>query len=223
MEPEDTARSAQLVGLLASVAVVPVLTIADVRQAVPLARALCAGGLTLLEVTLRTPAAEAATRAIMAEVPEATVGLGTLLSPADVERAAALGVRFAVSPGATPSLLAAAAAAALPLLPGVATVSEAMLARDAGFTLLKLFPAEAAGGIALLKSVAAPLPDLRFCPTGGVDGRNLRAYLALPNVVAVGGSWVAPAGDVAAGAWARITERAREARRLAGRDPTRAV
>lgn len=200
--------------------IVPVLTIAEAGHAVPLARALCDGGLKVLEVTLRTPAAEAAARAIMAEVPEAVVGLGTLLEPRDVERAVALGARFAVSPGATPALLAAAAQAGLPFLPGVASASEAMLAREAGFRLLKLFPAEAVGGTALIKSLAAPLPDLRFCPTGGIDARNLRDYLALPSVVAVGGSWVAPAGDIAAGAWGRISERAREARRLAGLDPT---
>jgi 2-dehydro-3-deoxyphosphogluconate aldolase/(4S)-4-hydroxy-2-oxoglutarate aldolase len=221
--PEPASAAERLAAQLRRAGIVPVLTIAEAAHAVPLARALCAGGLTMLEVTLRTPAAEAAARAIMAEVPEAVVGLGTLLEPRDVERAVRLGARFAVSPGATPALLAAAAEAGLPFLPGVASASEAMRAREAGFPVQKLFPAEAAGGIALLKSLAAPLPELRFCPTGGIDARNLRDYLALANVVAVGGSWVAPAADVAAGAWGRISERAREARRLAGLDPTRAA
>lgn len=223
MSRENSASPVDLPALLRRAAVVPVLTIADARHAVPLARALCDGGLTVLEVTLRTAAAAEATRAIIAEVPQAIVGLGTLLAPADVDRALALGARFAVSPGATPALLQAAAAAGLPFMPGVATASEAMQAREHGFTVLKFFPAGASGGVALLKSLAAPLPDLAFCPTGGIDARNLGDYLALPNVVAVGGSWIAPAAEVAAGAWSRITERAREARRLAGLDPTRAV
>lgn len=201
--------------LLRRARVIPVLTITDRRQAVPLARALCQGGLPVLEVTLRTPAAEDAARAIMAEVPEAVVGLGTLLVPADVERAVALGARFAVSPGATPELLAAAASSRLPFLPGVATPSEAMRARDAGFTLQKFFPAEAAGGVTALRGLAAPLHDLRFCPTGGIGPQNVRDYLALPNVIAAGGSWLAPEGELASAAWARIRERAAEARRLA--------
>lgn len=209
-------RPEELAGLLRRARVVPVLTITELAHAVPLARALCGGGLTLLEVTLRTAIARDAARAIMAEVPEAVVGLGTLLTPRDVEAAMKIGARFAVSPGATPDLLAAAAAARLPFLPGVATVSEAMRARDAGFSMLKFFPAEAAGGVGVLKSFAAPLRDLAFCPTGGIDPRNLRDYLALPNVVAVGGSWLAPAADLAAGAWTRVQERAAEARRLAG-------
>lgn len=196
--------------------IVPVLTITDAAQAVPLARALCLGGLKVIEVTLRTPVALEAARRIIAEVPEAVVGLGTLLAPRDVDAAVAAGVRFAVSPGATPALLAAAAGAGLPFLPGVATVSEAIAAREAGFRLLKLFPAEACGGIALLKSLAGPLGDLAFCPTGGIDARNLRDYLALGNVVAVGGSWLAPEADLAAAAWDRITARATEASRLAG-------
>lgn len=209
-------RPEELAGPLRRARVVPVLTITELAHAVPLARALCGGGLTLLEVTLRTAIARDAARAIMAEVPEAVVGLGTLLTPRDVEAAMKIGARFAVSPGATPDLLAAAAAARLPFLPGVATVSEAMRARDAGFSMLKFFPAEAAGGVGVLKSFAAPLRDLAFCPTGGIDPRNLRDYLALPNVVAVGGSWLAPAADLAAGAWTRVQERAAEARRLAG-------
>jgi 2-dehydro-3-deoxyphosphogluconate aldolase / (4S)-4-hydroxy-2-oxoglutarate aldolase len=216
----DAKAAQDFAALLRRVRIVPVLTIAALAQAVPLARALCAGGVTVLEVTLRTPVALEAARAIMAEVPEAVVGLGTLTEPRDVERAVAIGARFAVSPGATPGLLAAASGAPLAFMPGVATVSEAMQARAAGFTLLKLFPAEAVGGIALIKSIAAPLPDLSFCPTGGIDARNLKDYLALKTVAAVGGSWLTPATDLAAGAWPRITERAREARRSAGLDPT---
>ena len=151
----------------------------------------------------------------LAEVPEAIVGLGTLLAPADLERAVALGARFAVSPGATPELLAAAASSRVLFLPGVATPSEAMRARDAGFALQKFFPAEAAGGVAALRSLAAPLPGLAFCPTGGIGPHNVRDYLALPNVVAAGGSWLAHEGELVAAAWARIRDRAAEARRLA--------
>lgn len=202
--------------MLRRVRIVPVLTISELSQAVPLARALCAGGLSVLEVTLRTPVALDAARAILAEVPEATVGLGTLLSPEDVDDAVRIGARFIVSPGTTPALLSAAAASGLSFLPGVATVSEAMQARAAGFQILKLFPAEAMGGVGLLKSMAGPLGGLSFCPTGGIDARNLRDYLALPNVLAIGGSWVTPAADLAAGAWDGITERAREACRLSG-------
>ena len=146
---------------------------------------------------------------------EAVVGLGTLLSPRDVDDAVTIGARFAVSPGPTPDLLHAAARSGLPFLPGVTTVSEAMRAREAGFTVLKFFPAEAAGGAPALKSMAAPLPDLTFCPTGGIDPGNLDDYLALTNVVAVGGSWLAPAADLASAAWQRIADRARDARRRA--------
>lgn len=211
-------HTADLVSMLRRIRVVPVLTIAELSHAVPLARALCAGGLPILEVTLRTPAALDAARAIMAEVPEAVVGLGTLLAPRDVEAATRIGARFIVSPGTTPELLQAAASAGLPYLPGVATVSEAMRARAAGFSLLKLFPAEAVGGLALLRSIAGPLGDLQFCPTGGIDLRNLRDYLAAPNVVAVGGSWLSPANEQQAGAWDRITARAQEACRLSHPD-----
>ena len=205
---------------LRAVRIVPVLTIEQVDQALPLARALVEGGLPVLEVTLRTPAAAEAARAIMAELPQAIVGLGTLLAPSDVDLAVELGVRFIVSPGTTPALLGAARQSALPFLPGIATASEAMAARAAGFTLLKFFPAEAAGGIAWLKGIAGPLPELRFCPTGGIGESNLAAYLALPNVIAGGGSWMVPKAEVAAGAWTRIAERARQARRLAGDPPT---
>ncbi len=195
--------------------IVPILTIAEVRHAVPLARALVAGGLPIIEVTLRTPVAIDSARAIMAEVPEAVVGLGTLLEPGDFERAVEIGAHFAVSPGATPVLLRAAAQAPLPFLPGVASASEAMLARDAGFRLQKFFPAEAAGGTQWLKGILAPLPEIAFCPTGGIGPQNLASYLALSNVPAVGGSWLLPAEEVGEGLWPRITERACEARRLA--------
>ncbi len=211
----DEDGTSELRNLLERARIVPVLTITEVAQAVPLARALCAGGLPVLEVTLRSRVALDAARAIMSDVPEATVGLGTLLSPADVEDAVRIGARFIVSPGTTSDLLHAAARSELPFLPGVATVSEAMRAREAGFPVLKLFPAEAVGGTALLRSIAGPFAGLRFCPTGGIDARNLRDYLALPNVIAAGGSWMAPATDIAAGAWDRIAGRAREARRLA--------
>ena len=213
----ESSRAAGVFGeKLRQVRIVPILTLEQVGHAVPLARALVAGGLPILEVTLRTPAAVEAARTIMAEVPGAVVGFGTLLGPRDVERAVEAGVRFAVSPGATPALLAAAAAVPLPFLPGVGSASEAMQAREAGFTLQKFFPAEAAGGTGFLKGIAGPLPDLAFCPTGGIGPGSLRDYLALPNVAAVGGSWLASAAEVAEGAWERIAGRAAEARRLAG-------
>ena len=208
--PHDPSRV--LRELLAPVPVIPVLTIGDPDAAVPLARALIDGGLPVLEVTLRTPKALEAIRRIAAEVPGAEVGAGTVTRPAEVEAAArAAGARFAVSPGLTPALAAAAREAELPLLPGVVTPSEALAARELGFTFLKLFPARAAGGPALLKSLAGPLPDLVFCPTGGIGAADFRDYLALKNVLCVGGSWVAPAAAVAAGDWPRITELAREA------------
>jgi 2-dehydro-3-deoxyphosphogluconate aldolase/(4S)-4-hydroxy-2-oxoglutarate aldolase len=200
---------------LRQVRIVPILTIAEVRPAVPLARALVAGGLPILEVTLRTPAAIDSARAILAEVPEAVVGLGTLLEPGDLERAIEIGAHFAVSPGATPTLLRAAAGAPLPFLPGVASASEVMVARDAGFQLQKFFPAEAAGGTDWLRGILGPLPEIVFCPTGGIGPQNLSSYLALANVSAVGGSWLMPAAEVSEGLWPRITERALEARRLA--------
>jgi 2-dehydro-3-deoxyphosphogluconate aldolase / (4S)-4-hydroxy-2-oxoglutarate aldolase len=193
---------------------VPILTITEIRHAVPLARALVDGGLPILEVTLRTPVAIDSARAILAEVPEARVGLGTVLEPADLERAVEIGAHFAVSPGSTPALLRAAADAPAPFLPGVATASEVMLARDAGFQLQKFFPAEAAGGTDWLKGILGPLPEISFCPTGGISLKNLASYLALPNVPAVGGSWVVPAAEIGEGLWPRIAERAREARRV---------
>ena len=194
--------------LLRAARVIPVLTISDVAQAVPLARALVAGGVRTLEVTLRTPAGADAARAILAEVPEAAVGLGTVLTSRDLELARALGVPFAFSPGATPELLDAARDADVPFVPGIATASELMAAIARGFSAVKLFPAEQCGGMATLRALGAPFPEARFCPTGGIGEAQVAEYLALPNVVAVGGSWLAPAAEVVRGDWAAITARA---------------
>ncbi len=196
------------------VPVIPVLVIEEVDTAAPLARALVAGGLTVLEVTLRTLAALDALRAIVGAVPDAIVGAGTLLTAADVGRAKAAGARFGVSPGCTGAVIEAARTEDLPLLPGVATPTEAMHAADHGLEACKFFPAEPAGGIAMLKAWAGPLPHLVFCPTGGITAANAPAYLALPNVLCVGGSWVAPAEAVRTGDWPRITTLAAEAARL---------
>jgi 2-dehydro-3-deoxyphosphogluconate aldolase/(4S)-4-hydroxy-2-oxoglutarate aldolase len=200
-----TTKQEKLAALLQSAVVVPVLTIERLEDAVPLARALVAGGVRILEVTLRTPVAIEAAKAIMAEVPEAVVGIGTILNANDLARAEALGAGFGISPGVTPELLKAAAASALPLAPGIATASELMLALDHGFGLVKFFPAEQSGGIKALRALAGPFPDVRFCPTGGVGEANAAAWLAEPNVVAVGGSWLCPAVDVRSGNWAGIT------------------
>lgn len=197
--------------LVSQTPVIPVLTIERVADAVPLARALVAGGLPVIEVTLRTKAAIEAVRAIAAEVPDCVVGVGTVTKPADVAAAVAAGASYLVSPGTPADLAAALADAPVPALPGCATVSEAMTLAARGFRVLKFFPAEASGGVAWLKSVAAPLPDAKFCPTGGIDQRNAAAYLACPNVFAVGGSWVAPKDALAAGDFPRITALARDA------------
>jgi 2-dehydro-3-deoxyphosphogluconate aldolase/(4S)-4-hydroxy-2-oxoglutarate aldolase len=200
--------------LLGSTPVIPVLTIEDAAHAVELARALAGGGLRLLEITLRTDAALAAIRRIADQVPEAVVGAGTVLDPAQLEDALKAGARFLVSPGSTDELLAAAAEGSVPLVPGCATASEAMRLRAAGWTFLKFFPAEPAGGIPYLKGLAEPLPEIRFCPTGGVNPGNARAYLGLKNVACVGGSWVAPKAMVEAGDWQGIKELATEAAAL---------
>ncbi len=192
----------------------PVVTIADSARAVPLARALLAGGVSAIEVTLRTPAALEAIRRIAGEVPEMILGAGTVLAPQDGEAAAAAGAGFLVSPGLTGNLARAADEMGAPLLPGVATASEAMQAREWGFSFLKLFPAEAAGGKALLRSLSGPLPDLRFCPTGGIDAIGAPGYLALVNVVCVGGSWIATDAAIAGSDWVHITERAKGASAL---------
>ena len=196
--------------------VIPVLAIDDASQAVALARALVAGGLDVLEVTLRTPAALEAVRRIREAIPEAVVGVGTVLEAEQLEEAHRTGAAFAVSPGATARLLDAACGHPLPLLPGVATVSEAMALRERGYHYLKFFPAEAAGGTRFLASLAPVIGDLRFCPTGGVNAANAPAYLALSNVACVGGSWMVPRERVATGDWAGITALAAEAARLRG-------
>src|SRR5579864_6717129 len=194
--------------------VMPVVTIEDPAQAVPMARALVAGGIRAIEVTLRTEQALAALAAIAAEVPEAVAGVGTVLEPQQFEAARTAGAKFAVSPGATSALLEAARRSGLPYLPAVATASELMAALERGFTLCKFFPAEAAGGTDMLRSLAGPFPQVRFCPTGGVDPANAATYLALPNVVCVGGSWLTPRDALAAGDFARIERLAREAAAL---------
>lgn len=194
--------------------VIPVVVLDDAAAAVPLARALVEGGLPAIEVTLRTPAGLEAITRIAAEVPDAVVGAGTVVRPQDAERSAAAGARFLVSPGCTPRLRAAMAATGLPFLPGVATASEAVALLEDGVTALKFFPAQAAGGTAYLKSLAGPLPQARFCPTGGITPGNAAEYLALPNVGCVGGSWLTPADAVRSGDWDRIRKLAAEAAAL---------
>ena len=192
--------------ILSSGPVVPVLIIKELEHAVPLARALVAGGLPVLEITLRTPVAMDAVRAMLAEVPDAIIGVGTITRAEQFAEAEAAGAQFAVSPGLTGGLIAASRDSAMPFLPGVFTPGEALSARDEGFSFLKLFPAEQAGGIGMLKALSSPIPELKFCPTGGVSPSTFRDYLALPNVICVGGSWVAPTDAVAVGDWDRITE-----------------
>jgi len=193
--------------------IVPVLVVDDVAHARPLAEALVAGGLPALEVTLRTDAALDVIAA-MAEVPGGVVGAGTLVTPDDVVAAKAAGAQFGVSPGATDALIAACEAEELPLLPGAATATEAMALLARGYDMLKFFPAEASGGAPALKAIGAPLPQISFCPTGGVSMANAESYLSLPNVVCAGGSWVAPKDLVLAGDWAGIEALAREAAAL---------
>jgi 2-dehydro-3-deoxyphosphogluconate aldolase/(4S)-4-hydroxy-2-oxoglutarate aldolase len=200
--------------LLALAPVIPVLTIKDAAVAVPLARALVAGGLPVIEVTLRTPAALDAIRAIAREVPEAVVGAGTITRVEDIQAATAAGSRFLVSPGTPAALAEALAEVPVPVLPGCATVTEAMALAARGFTALKFFPAEPSGGAAFLKSLSGPLPGLVFCPTGGIDVAKAPTYLALANVGAVGGSWIVPDDALASGDFARITALARAARAL---------
>ncbi|WP_170582887.1 bifunctional 4-hydroxy-2-oxoglutarate aldolase/2-dehydro-3-deoxy-phosphogluconate aldolase [Ruegeria arenilitoris] len=193
--------------------IVPVLVVDDAAHARPLAEALVAGGLPALEVTLRTPAALDAIRA-MAQVPGGVVGAGTLVTPDDVRAAKEAGAQFGVSPGATDALIAACEAEGLPLLPGAATATEAMRLLEQGYDMLKFFPAEASGGAPALKAIGAPLPQITFCPTGGVSPANARDYLSLPNVICAGGSWVAPKQMVTQGNWAGIETVAREAAAL---------
>ncbi|GLO69175.1 ketohydroxyglutarate aldolase [Phaeobacter inhibens] len=210
--PQDASTRAREICQLAPI--VPVLVVHDVAHARPLAEALVAGGLPALEVTLRTPAALDVI-AEMAKVKGGVVGAGTLITPEDVTRAVAAGAQFGVSPGATDTLLDAAEAADLPMLPGAATASEAMRLLDRGYDMLKFFPAEASGGAPALKAIGAPLPQISFCPTGGVSPDNADSYLSLPNVVCAGGSWVAPTKLVEAGDWDAIRDLARAASQLA--------
>jgi 2-dehydro-3-deoxyphosphogluconate aldolase/(4S)-4-hydroxy-2-oxoglutarate aldolase len=193
--------------------IMPVLVVRDAAYAQPLARALIRGGLPALEVTLRTPAALDVIAA-MAEVPGGVVGAGTLVTPQDVRAAKAAGAQFGVSPGATEALIEACLAEDLPLLPGAATASEAMHLLERGFTTQKFFPAEASGGAAALKAIGAPLPQIKFCPTGGISLKNARDYLGLSNVLCAGGSWVAPDTLVSAQAWGEIEALAAEAKKL---------
>jgi 2-dehydro-3-deoxyphosphogluconate aldolase/(4S)-4-hydroxy-2-oxoglutarate aldolase len=194
--------------------VIPVLTITELEHAVPLARALSAGGLRVLEITLRTPVALAAIEAMRKAVPEAIIGVGTLTKAVDFAAADRVGAQFGVTPGLTPELAAAARGARFPLLPGVMTPTELIAARNAGFNVLKLFPAQQAGGIGMLQALGAPFPDVLFCPTGGISRDTAPDYLALPNVVCVGGSWVAPRSLMLAGDWAGIEALARDAASL---------
>lgn len=194
--------------------VIPVIVIDRLADAVPLARALVAGGVRVLELTLRTPVALAAIERVAAEVEGAIVGAGTITRPEDLEAVRRAGAVFGVSPGLTPELAAAARADGLALLPGVMTPSDVIAARAAGFTELKLFPAQQAGGIGMLKALGGPFPDVRFCPTGGITATTAPEFLALTNVVCVGGSWLTPADAVAAGDWARIAALARAASQL---------
>ena len=213
MTPAQQSQSAAEFCRLAPV--VPVLVIDDLAHAKKLAEALVSGGLPALEVTLRTPVALDAIRA-MAEVPGGVVGAGTLLTPADVKAAKAAGAKFGVSPGATQRLLDACAEHDLPLLPGAATATEVMLLLELGYTVQKFFPAEQSGGAAYLRSIGSPIPQVKFCPTGGISLQNARDYLGLSNILCVGGSWVAPKEAMLRGDWAAITALAREATALRG-------
>jgi 2-dehydro-3-deoxyphosphogluconate aldolase/(4S)-4-hydroxy-2-oxoglutarate aldolase len=206
--------SKSLESILKQSPVVPVLVIEDVADALPLARALVRGGLAVLEITLRTDKALDCIRAISCEVEGAVVGAGTVLTPAQLDKVAKLGCAFAVSPGSSPSLLDAAASNDVPLLPGAATASEAMLLLEQGYHLQKFFPAEPAGGVPYLSALSSPLPQIRFCPTGGITPGNASAYLALPNVITIGGSWMAPKKLLAAKDWAAVEVLSREAAQL---------
>jgi 2-dehydro-3-deoxyphosphogluconate aldolase/(4S)-4-hydroxy-2-oxoglutarate aldolase len=197
--------------------VVPVMVIQKLEHAVPLARALLAGGIRVLEITLRTPVSVEAIGAIAREVPGAIVGAGTVTSPAELDAVAAAGAVFAISPGLTPELLDAAGRGPIPLIPGIATVSELMTGLARGYDHFKFFPAGPAGGVKMLQAFAGPFPRVTFCPTGGITPDNYREYLALGNVACVGGSWVAPQAAMDQGDWTRITALAREAVAKSGR------
>jgi 2-dehydro-3-deoxyphosphogluconate aldolase/(4S)-4-hydroxy-2-oxoglutarate aldolase len=207
-------KTEKLLSILKLQPVVPVLVVDDVKSAVLLSRALVAGGLRAIEITMRTPAALDAVRAVANEVEGAEVGAGTILNVAHWEAAVAAGSKFIVSPGTTQELLDAARGSSVPLLPGAATASEVMALREEGYQVLKFFPAEQAGGAAYLKALSSPLAGTLFCPTGSISLKNARDYLSLPNVICVGGSWVAPKELIAAGDWAGITKLASEAAAL---------
>jgi len=209
-------RHSETLAIMQLAPVIPVLTVRDAADGVAQARALVAGGLYAIEVTLRTAGALAAISAIRQEVPRAVVGAGTVLTPEHIAQACAAGAAFLVSPGASPRLAQAASGAPVPFLPGIATATEAMALMELGFAAMKLFPAEAVGGAKLLASLAGPLPDLRFCPTGGIDLAKAPSYLALPNVVCVGGSWMLPKAALAAGNYATVESLSREASALRG-------
>jgi 2-dehydro-3-deoxyphosphogluconate aldolase / (4S)-4-hydroxy-2-oxoglutarate aldolase len=200
--------------ILGMAPVIPVLTLNDLDHAVPLARALVAGGLRVLEITLRTPVAIACLEAIRKTVPDAIAGVGTLTRAVDIAAADRAGAQFGVTPGLTPELAAAARGVRFPLLPGVMTPTEVITARLAGFNVLKFFPAQQAGGVGMLRALAAPFPDVLFCPTGGITRANAPDYLALPNVVSVGGSWAAPQTMIAARDWQGIEALAQDAAAL---------
>jgi 2-dehydro-3-deoxyphosphogluconate aldolase/(4S)-4-hydroxy-2-oxoglutarate aldolase len=207
-------RDGETASLMALAPVIPVLTVQNVEDGLAQAKALVAGGLYAIEVTLRTPSALAAIAAIAKQVPGAVVGAGTIMSPDQIDEAVAAGARFLVSPGSTTELAEAAARSPVPFLPGCSTVSEAMALRELGFRALKLFPAEAVGGARFLASLAAPLPDMRFCPTGGIDLAKAPDYLKLPNVACVGGSWMLPKDALARGDYAAVETLSREAAAL---------
>ncbi|MES4612960.1 MAG: bifunctional 4-hydroxy-2-oxoglutarate aldolase/2-dehydro-3-deoxy-phosphogluconate aldolase [Ewingella sp.] len=197
--------------ILTSGPVVPVIVINKLEHAVPLAKALVAGGVRVLEVTLRTACAVDAIKAIAKEVPDAIIGAGTVLNPEQLAEVTAAGAQFAISPGLTEPLLKAANAGPIPLIPGISTVSELMLGLDAGLREFKFFPAEANGGVKALQAIAGPFPQVRFCPTGGITPNNYRDYLALKSVLCIGGSWLVPADALESGDYARITQLAQEA------------
>lgn len=212
----DRKKQARVEQILKAAPVVPVMVIDEVKQAVPLAKALVAGGLPVLEITLRTATAMDSIRAIMAEVKGAIVGAGTVMTPAQLEMVAKAGCAFAVSPGSSPNLLDAAAEVEMPLLPGGVTATEVMTLLERGYTFQKFFPAEPAGGVPYLSSLSQPIPQVKFCPTGGITPALAPTYLKLVNVITLGGSWMAPKALVSAGDWAGIEKLAREAAALKG-------
>ena len=207
--------------LFAAVPVLPIVTIVAADSAADLARALLRGGIAAIEVTLRTPAAIDAIRAIARDVPEITVGAGTVLNAADLLRAVEAGARFAISPGTTPALLIAGRKGGIPYLPGVATAGEIQSGIDAGYSVFKFFPAAGAGGLATLRAFAAPFPQIRFCATGGITAESAQSYLDLPNVLSVGGSWIAPTDLIARREWSAIEARAHDAATCFRRKPAR--